>query len=181
MKNKDKITEFYRQFAESFKSAMESRDSAAMAKAFQAYGENIQQSLLDAAQEIQHTADAAVLAGRGIRTLTGVEQKFYNDFITAATAADPRQALTGLDKTIPQTIIDTVISDMENAHPLLGALDIANTYGSVKWIMAEDKKQLAQWGKLTAAITQALDGIVDNLSWRPQSLTLADIAHETLK
>ena len=86
---------------------------------------------------------APFLAARGIRTLTSAEQTFYDGFIGAASSDNPKQALTGVDKTIPQTIIDTVIADIENAHPLLAALDIVNTYGSTKWIMAIDKKQLS--------------------------------------
>lgn len=171
MKNKDKITTFYAQFAQEFKTAMESKDTDAMAKAFQSYGERIQNSLMDAAQEVRQTADSAILAGRGIRSLTAAEQKFYENFITAATAADPKQTLTGLDKTIPQTIIDTVLADIENAHPLLGALDIVNTLGSTKWILAEDKKQLAQWGKLTAAITKSLDATIKDVEFGVQKLT----------
>lgn len=31
-------------------------------------------------------------------------------------AGNPKQALVNIDKAIPQTIIDTVIEDMQNAH-----------------------------------------------------------------
>ena len=171
MQNKDKLTNLYSQFAQEFKAAMDNKDNGALAKAFQRYSENIQASLLDTAQEIQQTADSTILSRRGIRTLTSAEQSFYGKFIEAAKSETPRQALTGLEKTIPQTIIDTVISDIENRHPLLAALDTVNTYGAVKWIMTEDKKQLAQWGKLTSAITKSLEGTIKEVDFGSQKLT----------
>ena len=135
MKNKDTSKTAIQVFNESFKAAMEAKDFDKVGEALQSYGESLISELSDAAREYKQTADKSVLAARGIRTLTSAEQKFYDSFIEAASSADPKQTLTGIDKTIPQTIIDTVISDIENAHPLLAALDIVNTYGSTKWII----------------------------------------------
>lgn len=171
MTNKDTFNSFYAKFAQNFKAAMESNDTEKMTQCFAEYGQEIQQSLFDAAQEMKNTADSTILAGRGVRTLTNAEQKFYEDFITAATAADPKQALTGVETTIPQTIIDTVLLDIENQHPLLGAIDFVNTYGAIKWIMAEDEKQLAQWGQLTSAITKELDGKIKAIDIGTQKLS----------
>lgn len=171
MKNKDKNMTAIQRFNADFKAAMEAKDFDKIGEAVQTYSESLVSELSDAAREYRQTADASILAARGIRTLTGAEQKFYDGFIEAASSPDPKQALTGLDKTIPQTIIDTVLSDIENAHPLLAALDIVNTYGSIKWLMATDKKQLAQWGRITTTITQALDGAIKEVEFSASKLT----------
>lgn len=171
MKNKDRNKTAIQQFQQDFKAAMEAKDFDQIGAAVQKYSDALISELTDTAREYQQTADNSILANRGIRTLTSAEQSFYNTFIESATSANPRQALAGLDGTIPQTIIDTVISDIENAHPLLNALDIVNTYGAIKWIFAEDKKQMAQWGKLSTAITKELDGKIKVIEFGTQKLT----------
>lgn len=171
MKNKDTNKTAIQVFNENFKAAMEEKDFDKVGEAFQAYSESLVNELSDAAREYKQTADKSVLAARGIRTLTSAEQTFYDGFIGAASSDNPKQALTGVDKTIPQTIIDTVIADIENAHPLLAALDIVNTYGSTKWLMAVDKKQLAQWGQITSAITQELSGKITAIEFGSNKCT----------
>ena len=171
MKNKDTNKTAIQIFNQDFKAAMEAKDWDGVAMAFQNYSENLVSDLADAANEFKQTGDRSVLAARGVRTLTNAEQKFYDSFIEAASSDNPKQALTGIDKTIPQTIIDTVISDIQNAHPLLAALDIVNTYGATKWILAKDKKQLAQWGKLTSAITKELEGAIEAIDFGSNKLT----------
>lgn len=171
MKNKDTNKTALQVFNENFKAAMEAKDFDKVGEAFQAYSDSVVAELADAASEYKQTADKSVLAARGVRTLTSAEQKFYGDFIEVASSDNPKQALTGIDKTIPQTIIDTVIADIENAHPLLAALDIVNTYGSTKWIMAVDKKQLAQWGQITSAISKELTGKIEAVEIGSDKLT----------
>nr|DAR06761.1 MAG TPA: major capsid protein [Caudoviricetes sp.] len=160
MKNLDAIKNAKAKFAQNLKTAIDSKDEAKMTDALNAYADNIQQSIIEVAQEIGETADNTILAKRGFRQLTSAEQKFYNNFVTAAKSADVKQALTGLDVTIPQTILDTVLEDITNNHPLLDAIGIENTYGSVKAIFATDTKQLAAWGALNSKITQELAGTI---------------------
>ena len=112
MKNIDMNKTAAQRFKASFKAAVEAKDFDAIGDAVQVYTDDLVAELSDAAREYRQTADASILSARGIRTLTSAEQKFYNDFIEAASAPDPKQALNGLDKTIPQTVIDTVISDI---------------------------------------------------------------------
>lgn len=171
MKNRDTFTEARQQLKADIKTALDNKDTNMLAESIQTFAESIVADFADAAAEYKQTADKAVLASRGIRTLTSAEQRFYDDFIEAASSANPKQALTGVDTTIPQETIDTVISDIQNAHPLLAALDIVNTHGSTKWIMAVDKKQLAQWGQLTSAITKELTGKIEAVEIGSDKLT----------
>lgn len=170
MKNKDNMTPL-QIFNQNFKAAMEEKNFNKVGEALQAYSLSLVAELADVAAEYRQTADASILASRGVRSLTSAEQSFYDGIITAMQAPDVRQALTGADKTIPQTVIDTVLADIENKHPLLAALDIVNTYGSTKWILAKDKMQRAQWGAITSAITAELTGEIDKLEFSDHKMT----------
>lgn len=171
MKNKDTNKTALQIFQQDMKAATKEKDWNKVAQALQKYSESLVSDLTDAASEFKQNGDKNVLAARGVRTLTSAEQKFYDNFIEAASSNNPQQALAGVEKTIPQTIIDTVISDIQNAHPLLAALDIVNTYGSTKWILAKDKRQLAKWGKLTSAILEELSGEIDEIDIGSKKLT----------
>lgn len=160
MKNLDLLNEARKNFANELREAFANKDEVKMTAAFETYAENVQKAIISTAQEIGETADNTILTKRGFRQLTSSEQKFYNNFVQASKAGDVRQALSGLDVTIPQTIIDSVLDDITNNHPLLDAIGIENTYGSVKAIFATDTKQLAAWGALSSKITQELAGTI---------------------
>lgn len=171
MKNKDFLTQQRKAFAQKFKDALDAKDEGQIIEAFEKYAEGIQQSLLDSFNEIQATTDSTILAKRGIRQLTSIEQKFYENVATVMKSPDPKQSLSNVDLTIPQTIIDTVLTDIEQNHPLLAALNIQNTFGSVKWIYSDDTKQLAAWGQITSKITQELNETIHSLEFSTNKLT----------
>lgn len=160
MKNLDAIKNAKAKFAQNLKTAIDSKDETKMTDALNAYADSIQQSIIEVAQEIGETADNTILAKRGFRQLTSAEQKFYDTVVQAAKSNNVKQALSNLDATIPQTILDTVLDDITNNHPLLDAIKIENTYGAVKAIFATDTKQLASWGELVATVTQELSGSI---------------------
>ena len=56
-------------------------------------------------QEVQQSNDARVLAARGERCLTAEEKAYYTAFAEAAMSADPKQAVTNLEVTLPRTVI----------------------------------------------------------------------------
>ncbi len=171
MKNKDFLQQKRKAFAASLKAAFDEKDEAKMLSAFETYADDIQQSLLEAAQEVSQTADSAILARRGLRQLTSVEQKFYLNLSEAMKSPDPKQALSGAEVTIPQTVIDTVLTDIESNHPLLAAFNIQNTFGAVKWIYSDDTQQLAQWGALGAEITKELSGNIHAIDFSTNKLS----------
>lgn len=111
------------------------------------------------AHEIQANADAAVLAQRGVRTLTSEEVKFYTGLIDAMKAtgqSNPMMALTDTDKTLPVTIITQVMDDMKQEHPLLSAIDTVNATGVMKYLLNTDAGDNATWGALESAITKEI-------------------------
>ena len=171
MNNKDNLTSKYAAFALAFKTAIDEKNDEKLAQAFEEYSNSVQQQLLDTAAEIKDTADSTILTQRGIRQLTSVEQKFYGGLTEAMKSSNPRQALTNLDLTIPQTVIDTVMTDIENSHPLLNAINIQNTFGSVKWIYSDNVQKLAAWGKITSEITKEIGETIHELEFGTNKLT----------
>lgn len=171
MNNKDNLTSKYAAFALAFKTAIDEKNDEKLAQAFEEYSNSVQQQLLDTAAEIKDTADSTILTQRGIRQLTSVEQKFYGGLTEAMKSSNPRQALTNFNLTIPQTVIDTVMTDIENSHPLLAAINIQNTFGSVKWIYSDNVQKLAAWGQITKAITEELGETIHELEFGTNKLT----------
>lgn len=171
MKNLDFINEAKSKFAKQLQEAFANKDEAKMTAAFEQYATSIQQALIDTAAEIGATADNTILAKRGMRQLTSAEQAFYNNIKTASKSVDVKQSLAGLDVTIPQTVIDSVLEDITNTHPFLNAITIENTYGSIKAIFATDTKQMAAWGPLNSQITQELSGTISEKDFSTSKLT----------
>lgn len=171
MKNKDLMAAAKTKLAKNLKAALDANDEQQIAQALDEHMRSVENYILEAAQEFAQTADSAVLANRGIRQLTSAEQKFFSDFAEAAQAPEPKQALSNLDLTIPETTVDTVIEDIAREHPLLEALNIVNARGAVKWIFAKNPKQLAAWGKITAAFTKELEGSIGVVKFEDSKLS----------
>lgn len=113
-----------------------------------------EQQLSDLRQEV----DSTVLANRGVRQLTTAETKYYQKIIEAMKSRDPKQALTGVDVAMPETVIDSVFEDLRTNHPLLSAIDFMPTNGAVSMIMNTNGYQEAAWGALCDEIVKELTG-----------------------
>jgi HK97 family phage major capsid protein len=160
MKNKDIAKEAKIKLAKDLKKGLDANDEELIVQAIDEYSQSIQDEIMATAEEFAKTADTAILASRGINPLTSNQQKFYDNFKKIAESPDPRQALTGLDLTIPEETVDTVISDIAREHPLLEALNIVNAHGALKYIYAKNPKLLATWGAITSAIATELSGVI---------------------
>ncbi|WP_236900459.1 phage major capsid protein [Clostridium estertheticum] len=155
IKNKDLIQQ---QLKDSLAVAMKSTDENAIATAFAAFAEDVQQNVMEEFETYQKTADSNILTKRGVHQLTAVEDKFYQSVITAMRSSDPRQAFTTLPAAYPETIIDNVIADIKAEHPLLAAINFTNTTILTKMIVNKQGAQLAFWGPINSAITKELAG-----------------------
>lgn len=125
--------------------------------AFNEFTELLQETVMAEAKGLINTADNAVLAGRGARSLTSKETEFYNGLITAMKSRNPRQALSEIDVVLPETVIDAVFEDITEAHPLLDAINFQSTGALVEIIVSTlDGRQMAAWGKLTDEIVKEL-------------------------
>lgn len=165
MRNKDIMEQRRKDFVSNLNQAFENKDMSEVAQAFGTFGAELQADLLSVAEEYSRTNDSAVLSSRGCRQLTADETKFWDAFAKASVATDPKQALSGIEKTFPITFIDTVMDDIEAEHPLLAAIDFRNTTGITKWIYATGAVSLAAWGKLTSTITEEMADSINEVDF----------------
>lgn len=160
MKSKDMIAQNKATALANLASAMKGDDEQAVANALaNFYGAVKDELLFEAREAAQNNAtEAAALAARGARPLTPAENAYYEKVIAAAKSADPKNAFTGIDATMPQTIVDGVMEQMQKDHPLLGMISFMNTTALTTVILNAQPGQTAKWGALGSKITQELDG-----------------------
>ena len=144
--------------------ALKNDDDEAMANAFTQFATGVQERIMEEYGDLRQSRDSTILAARGIRQLTSEEKEFYQAWIDAAKSSNPKQALVDIDKAMPETIIDTVIDDMRESHPLLDNIDFINCQGTVKMIINADNIDLATWSALNSAIATELAGKIDTLN-----------------
>lgn len=155
MKNLDTLQQKKTEIANKLNQAMKDGNEEAFQQAFTEYTDILQEAVMAEAKGLIQASDNAILAGRGVRALTSEETKFYQAFIDAAKSGNPKQALTGTDNVMPKTIIDAVMEDMVEAHPILNVIDFQNT-AALTEILISTTSGNAVWGELTAAITSEL-------------------------
>lgn len=119
-------------------------------------GEEVAQQYESRLAELQQEMDSRVLTARGVRQLTSQEREYYQKVATAMKASDPKQALAGLDVTMPKTVIDSVFEDLRTNHPLLSKINFMASGGAITMMMNTNGSQEAVWGKLTAEIVKEL-------------------------
>lgn len=171
MKNKDLLKQENMELMQALSKAMKDDDQDAMAEAFTQFASGVQERIMEEYGELRQSRDTAVLASRGIRQLTAEETKFYQAWIEAAKSPNPQQALVDINEAMPETIMDSVIEDMQEAHPLLSAIDFTNCQGAIKMIVNADNIDLATWDALTTAISTELAGKIDTMD-----MTLAKLS-----
>ncbi|MBU3153498.1 phage major capsid protein [Clostridium estertheticum] len=160
MKSKDLILQ---ELKENLVAAFKSSDEGAIAQAFTPFAEAIQANVMEEVKAYQSTNDTSILAKRGVHQLTAQEDKFYQGIMGAMKSNDPRQAFSTLTVAYPETIIDNVIADIKEAHPLLAEINFTNTTILTKMIVNKQGTQLAVWGAINSAITAELSGAIGEI------------------
>ncbi len=162
MNNHDTLNQSQLEIAQRISNAARNGDTEAFENGLHDLFANIHDEIMDSARSLQGVTDAAVLAQRGIRQLTSEETRFYNNLITAFRDAakngtNPLMALTGTDKTFPETVVTAIMEDMKRNHPLLDAIDTVNTTALTRWVINVDEgKTAAKWGAITEAVTEEI-------------------------
>lgn len=142
--------------------AMESGDSKKIEEAWKGFHESIAAEVMADFEALKETNDAAVMAQRGYRQLTSKETKWYQKVISALKTKDPKQAFTAIldseleEDMMPTTIIEDVYRDLQEDHPLLGALNFQYVGYITKWILNDHTAQTAVWGQITDEITKEI-------------------------
>lgn len=171
MKSKDVIKQ---ELSTSLSVAMQSKDPAALTDAFAEFAAKLQTDIVEDFKAYQQTQDTKILERRGIRILTAKEKKFY-ETVTQAIKDNynhPQMAFTGIDTaTLPTTVIDSVLSDIQSSFPLLSVINFQNTSAITKMIINKQGMQLATWGALNGAISTELSGAISSVDITLNKLT----------
>jgi HK97 family phage major capsid protein len=167
MKNLDMLQQKKAEIMNKLNQAMKDGNEEAFSQAFTEYTDMLQDAVMAEARGMVQAVDNQILMGRGVRTLTSQETQYYEKVIEAMKSSNPKQALTLIDETLPTTVIDAVMEDITEAHPLLSEINFQNT-GILTEILVStlDGRFMATWGKLC-------DDIVKELTAGTQVITLA--------
>ena len=150
------------EFAQNLSKAVRENDAEAAEKAFREYFEQVEQDIVRQAKDFDTAnADKVVLANRGLRVLSNAEEKYFKGLIEAAKSVDAVKALTDFSEVLPDTEINAIFEDMQQAHPLLTAVQFTDTAALTKFIFDAAEAQMAVWGELTSAVTEEIEGSVD--------------------
>lgn len=171
MLSKDLLKEENAKIMQKLTEAMQADDKDAMQQALTEFCNGVQQRVVEEAMQFSLSADREVLASRGIRQLTTEEKEFYQAWIDVHKNGNIKQALTDIDKAIPLTVIDSVMEDLREQHPLLNEIDFVNATGAIKMIINTGDVQLATWSKITSAITEELAGAIDTVDLTQSKLS----------
>lgn len=173
MKSKDVKALAREELAQKFNEALKTNDPEQVAQAMADMAEGIQNEIMERAQSVANIEqlDAQALSSRGLRQLTSSEKKYYEKLIEAMKSDNPKQALSSLEVTMPETIIEDVFEDLRREHPLLAAINFQNTTYVTEWILSKNGKQKAKWGAITAEVTKELEGEFEKMNMTLNSLT----------
>lgn len=172
MLNLDKMSQQKEDAVTKINEAMQEGNEEEFAEAFIEYTDLLQQAVLAEAKGMLQTADNQILSGRGVRVLTSRETEYYQKVIGAMKSANPKQALTGFDAVLPETIIDAVFEDITEEHPLLSEIRFENAGALIKYLYSTmDNRHLAWWGPLCGEIKKELSAQFAYLSLEQTKLS----------
>ena len=145
MKNKDVLAMEKAKIVEKMNQAIKDDDTKAFSEAFTELCQKIEDNVLEQAKEMLVEQDATILAQRGVRQLTSKEKQYYEKIIEAMRSTDPKQALNDVEVVMPETIIDSVLDELQTNHPLLSKLNATTVTGLTRMMMI---KMVAMDGSL---------------------------------
>ena len=171
MKSQDVIKQ---ELHDKFASALSGTDPEQITDALTQFAVNLQADVVNDFKTYQQTQDSSVLASRGVRQLTAQEKTFYTGFMSALKEHydNPKMAFTGLDSTtLPQTVLDNVLSDIQSSFPILSAINFQNVSAITKMIVNKQGMQLATWGPVNSKIATELSGAISTINIELNKLT----------
>ena len=150
--------------AKGMTTAMASGDTAAINSGWEqvctAISQNCLAELKADMASYEQTHDKAILEKRGMHPLTSEEKKFYNRMIDVMKSSHPQSAFIDIisedEDVMPETIIEDVLRNITQEHPLLSRVHTEYVNYMTRWILNTHTAQLAAWGTITAEITQEI-------------------------
>lgn len=160
MTNNDKQLRTREEIRGSMMQALKDNDAEAYSRAFDEMMQRVAADLGAESEarleEMRQSADAQILAQRGVRQLTSEERKYYQAVIEGMRSRDPKQALSDPNLTFPITVINAVFEDLQTRHPLLSKIAFRPSGGAVELLMNTNGQQMAVWGALCDEIVKEL-------------------------
>lgn len=146
-------------YAMNLQTALQSNNEAEIQQAWNAFSDSIVEEIRN--DYMESVQDKNILAQRGYRQLTTAEQKYYDALITASKCRNAQQAVTTLadltaNDMMPESIIDQVMKDLVEEHPILTKVNFQNAKYATKIIMNNHAKQNAVWGEVDAEIEKEI-------------------------
>lgn len=141
--------------------AVTANDSTALESALTEWETYNRELVMNEARGLFDGMDRQILAARGVHALTSEENEYYTQLIAAMKSGNPKAEVSNISVAFPETVIDTVMEDMAQAHPLLSAVDFINTTALTKWVINTKGTQTAVWGTLGSKVTKELEGSVE--------------------
>lgn len=144
--------------------AFQSGDAKQMESAWDAFGNEIAESIRADFDLYSQSKDDQVLANRGYRTLTAKESAWYTGIAQALKGAESKQSFIDIlkdenvDDLMPETVIEDVLRYLIETRPLLSKIRFANAGYSTKWIINDSTVQKGAWGEIDEKITQEIKG-----------------------
>lgn len=144
-----------KQAAAAMQAAVKTGDEAKLNEAWEQFHEAVCESVKSDFETSK--LNDSILMQRGYRVLTSEEKNFYQKWIEAAKAPNPKQAFTDLlSGGMPETIIEDVYKNLINEHSLLNAITFTNASYLTKWIMNDHTVDTAVWGPINSEITKKI-------------------------
>lgn len=146
------------EFMQAIKSGDENKARAAWDNVLNSIAQQVRQDY----EEVRDSNDAAIMAQRGFRQLTGKETAWYQKITAALKSSNPKQAFTEIigsdneDDLMPETIIQDVYKNLTDTHPLLSAIGVQYVAYATKWILNDHSVQMAAWGEINGEITKEI-------------------------
>lgn len=144
-------------YAMNLQTALQSNNEAEIQQAWNAFSNSIVEEIRN--DYLESVQDKNILVQRGYRQLTTAEQKYYDALITASKCKNVQQAVTtlaDLNELMPESIIDQVMKDLVEEHPLLTKVNFQSVKYATKIIMNNHTKQNAVWGDVDAEIEKEI-------------------------
>ena len=155
MKNLDAVQKDRAEILQRMTEAVQANDTEKFAQAYCDLADSIAESIMGDVRALQTSQDTSILTARGCRVLTSEEKQYYEAVIGAMKSDNPQQALTNVNKVLPETVIDSVFEDLTDNHPLLAEINFQNTGALVK-ILLSTTGGAAKWGPIDKSITEEL-------------------------
>lgn len=155
MKNFDSIFKAQEEQRKAVFDAMKNGDVEQQQAAMNTFFEGIQTSALTYVKEATETqnvamADTNVLIDRGVlKQITTEERRFCNAVIE-------KGGFENLEETMPQTMIEDVLSNLHRSHELIKYIDLRDTKALAKYIFAKPTAATAFWGEICSDIKQMI-------------------------